>query len=199
MPRGVLGRFGTRMMLRVNQRTYALVAQALELTPDDDVLDVGCGSAALLATHARDARRVAGLDASPLQVEQARERLAPRIRAGTAEIMVGDAGALPWADGTFSVVTSTHCMKFLPDPPGALREMYRVLRPGGRAGVVFCDVVRRPPASGSVDAWGQRVWNDADARRLAEEAGFVDVTTAVVGRPPCLFVRGRKDVEPPSA
>ncbi len=195
VPRGALGRFGARMMLRINRGNYALIASTLQITADDDVLDVGCGSAAMLGTHAGSARRVAGIDASPLQVERARERLAGRIRAGTAEVVTGDAAALPWPDGTFTVVTSMHCMKFLADPPAALLEMRRVLRPGGRLGVVFCDAVRRPPATGRVDPWGQWVWSPADARRLAEEAGFVDVEASVLGRPPCLFVRGTRPDE----
>ena len=44
----------------------------------------------------------------------------------------GNAMALPWEDDRFSVVASLNCLKFVPDPPKALREMHRVLRPDGR-------------------------------------------------------------------
>ena len=112
---------------------YPMMAEELDLRPDDDLLDVGCGSARMLAEQASHVRYVAGLDASEIQVGMARKRLAERIAAGTAEIVLGDAMALPWEDGRFSVVGSLNCLKFVPDPPKALREMHRVLRPGGRA------------------------------------------------------------------
>ena len=173
------------------------MAAELDLRPDDALLDVGCGSAGLLVEQAAHVSYVAGLDASEMQVEMARRRLADRLAAGTAEIVLGDAAALPWEDGRFSVVTSLDCMKFIPDPGGALREMVRVLRPGGRAVVAVSDAAKTPvgstPRSGTLDAWGMWYWSDADARRMAEEAGFVDVTVSllpVFSKP--LTVRGVK-------
>lgn len=191
-PVGRTGRVGSRLMVRINRRNYATMAAALELRPDDELLDVGCGSAVLLAAHAGRARFVAGLDASDVQLEIARQRLADRLAAGTAELVKGDVTALPWADGRFSVVTSMFCLKFVPDPLKALEEMHRVLRPGGRAVVAFCDAVHDEAASGSVDAWGQWRWSADEARLLMEKAGFTDATTWVLGRPPSIAVRGAR-------
>ena len=72
-------------------------------------------------------RYVAGVDTSEIQVGLARHRLAERIAAGTAQIVLGDAGALPWQDGRFSAVVSVNCLKFVVDPDQALRDMHRVL------------------------------------------------------------------------
>lgn len=177
-------------MVRINARNYAWMAAELDLRPDDDLLDVGCGSAMLLASHAGVARHVAGLDASDLQLEVARQRLAERLAAGTAELAKGDVAALPWPDGRFSVVTSMFCLKFVPDPLKALEEMYRVLRPGGRAVVALCDRLRDDSASGTRNAWGQWAWNATDARLLMEKAGFTDVTSSVLGRPASQLVQG---------
>jgi arsenite methyltransferase len=197
IPHGPLGRIGVRIMASTKGSFYRAMASELNLQPDDDLLDVGCGSAGLLVEQAAHVSHVAGLDASELQVELARRRLADRIAAGTAEIVLGDAAALPWEDGHFSVVTSLDAMKFVPDPPAALREMHRVLRPGGRVVVTVSDAATGPvasaPRSGTQDTWGMWYWTDADARRMAEEAGLVDVTVSelpVFSRP--LTIRGVK-------
>ena len=101
------------------------------------LLDVGCGSATLFVDHAAHVRHVAGIDASELQLEIARRRLADRITDGTAELVQGEAGHLPWEDGRFSVVTSINAPKFFPDPLAALREMKRK----GHPTLALCNVV----------------------------------------------------------
>jgi ubiquinone/menaquinone biosynthesis C-methylase UbiE len=195
-PRGPLGRIGARMIAKKPKFFQAMAAE-LELEPEDVLLDVGCGAGDFLAEHGSQVSHVAGLDASEIPVELARRRLADRIATGTAEVVKGDAAALPWEDGHFSVVTSQYCLKFLPEPEVALREMSRVLRPGGRAVATLSDTDQSgwggTHQSGTSDAWGQWYWSDADARRLMEEAGFVNVAVSVVqgaGKPQ--LVRGVK-------
>jgi ubiquinone/menaquinone biosynthesis C-methylase UbiE len=182
MPHGLLGRVGTRLMTRISRSFSQAMAGELKLQPGDELLDVGCGSAGLLVDHAAHVRYVAGLDASELQVSMARKRLAERIAEGTAEIVLGDAGALPWDDERFGVVTSVNALKFVPDPEHALREIHRVLRPGGRMAVTLGESGEAPAgaAEGVVDKWGQWQWTDDAAQRLVEEAGFDDVAVSVM-------------------
>ena len=137
VPQGLPGRLGVRLMPRSSRPFHSQIAAELDLQPEDELVDVGCGSATLFVDHAGHVRYVAGLDASELQLELARRRLAERIAAGTAEIVQGDAAHLPWEDGRFSVATSINALKFVPDPIAALREMHRVLRPGGRMAVTM--------------------------------------------------------------
>lgn len=73
-------------------RLYAAAADELDLRADDDLLDVGCAAGMLLGDRAGGVRYVAGVDTSEIQVELARHRLAERIAAGTAQIVLGDAG-----------------------------------------------------------------------------------------------------------
>ena len=180
VPDGGLGRAGIRLLAK-RHAAFAAMAKELDLQPDDDLLDIGCGPGGLLAEQAAHVRFVAGLDLSDLSLGKARQALADRITAGTAEVVQGDAMELPWADGRFSVVSSMNCLKFVPEPARAVREMFRVLRPGGRA-FITSDHKAHPhqDESGKVDAWGQWWWSDADAQRLMESAGFVDVTLAVL-------------------
>lgn len=200
VPRGALGRVGAQVMPVMVRPLYAMLAKELDLRPDDDLLDVGCGSARLFAEHASQVRHVAGLDKSEIQVRMARKRLADRIAAGTAEIAMGDAMALPWEDGRFSVVCSLNCIKFVPDPPKALREMHRVLRPGGRLVLTIDKQADKWGRSGEVDAFGQWQWSVDDVRRLMEGAGFADVCVAdMPTRLGLEFVRGAKPASPAAA
>jgi SAM-dependent methyltransferase len=200
VPRGPLGSAGARLMPRMVGRLYPMMAGELALRPDDDLLEVGCGSAMLLVEHAPHVRHVAGLDASEIQVRMARERLAERIAAGTAEIVLGDAVAMPWEDGRFSVICSLNCLKFVPDPPKALREMHRVLRHDGRLVLTIDKQSDKWGRSGEVDAMGQWQWSVDDARRMMEDAGFADVSVAdMPTRLGLQFVRGAKRAAPPVA
>jgi SAM-dependent methyltransferase len=198
LPTGALGWVGAREMALEHRPMYATMAKELDLQPDDDLLDVGCGSAGLLKYHAADVRHVAGLDASEIQVGMARRRLAERIAAGTAEIVLGDAAALPWEDGRFSVVTAVAFMEFVPDPLKALSEMHRVLATGGRVVLTMGMRVGDAAESGTKSAWGLWRWSEADARRLMEEAGFGDVSVSPPSTAyfPLLLGRGAKQASP---
>jgi ubiquinone/menaquinone biosynthesis C-methylase UbiE len=198
LPSGPLGWVFTWQMAFEHRRAYATMARELDLQPDDDLLDVGCGSAAFLQRHAAHVRHVAGLDASEIPVGMARQRLADRLAAGTAEIVLGDAMAMPWPDNRFSIVTAYVLLEYVPDPLKALSEMHRVLRPGGRAVLSFGFPIKDASLSGTKNAWGLWRWSEADARRLMEEAGFGDVA---VSPPPTWefslqLARGTKQASP---
>jgi SAM-dependent methyltransferase len=201
VPRGPIGWVGARMMQKMTSPSVdAQLAADLDLQPDDALLDVGCGSARLLADRAGHVRLVAGLDVSELQLGMARRRLADRIGQGTADLVLGDVAALPWPDGTFTAVVSLNVLKFVPDPQGALQEMCRVMRPAGRIVLTMGENTKQvetdPSASGTADAWGQWRWSDADAVRIMRAAGFDEVTTSTVGAWKFKLVRGVKPAVP---
>ena len=107
----------------------------------------------------------------------ARERLADRIAAGTAEVAHGDAAALPWDDGTFSAVTCMDAFPFFLDPQRVLTEILRVLRPGGR--MVMQIGMRWPdgPPKHIMHPTSHVDVSDEDAvGMLVEDAGFSEVS-----------------------
>jgi SAM-dependent methyltransferase len=176
VPSGPLGRISSRWtMPRLHSQLYRVMDRELALHPDDELLEVACGSAYFLDKYAGHVRRVAGLDLSDVQVGLARQRLADRIAAGTAEIVQGDAGTLPWPDETFSVVTVMGSFECFPDPEQVLAELHRVLRPGGRAVMNIGEWVEPGTQTHRMLdlMW---VWSEDDVRRMVEQAGFTDVT-----------------------
>ena len=100
----------------------------MPMTAGARVLDVGCGTGELLRRlRAKYPHAVlAGLDPVPEMLAVAREKL-----SGTEDLRIGYADALPWDAGTFDVVVSCNMFHYITHPVAALREMARVLRPGG--------------------------------------------------------------------
>jgi SAM-dependent methyltransferase len=178
VPSGPLGWVSSHWtMPRLHGPIYPVMAEALDLRPEDDLLEVACGSGVFLAHHAGHVGHIAGIDLSDVQIDLARRRLAARIAAGTAEIVKGDAADLPWEDGRFSAVTCMGSMEAFPDPSRALAEMFRVARRGGRAVLAIGERVTEGTVTHQIlgEVW---VWTEADARRIVEEAGFVDVSVS---------------------
>lgn len=119
-----------------------VVAQAARVEPDQRVLDVACGTGALACAAAAlvgPRGAVVGLDPNEEMLAVAR-RKPERV---TWE--VGQAEALPFPGAHFDIVVSQFGLMFFDDPVAALREMKRVMRPGGRLAVAVCDALDRSP------------------------------------------------------
>lgn len=99
-----------------------------------DVLDVGCGQGIDVCRYALAGARATGVDLTPRHVELARAHLRAMGLAG--EVVEGDAEALPFPDASFDRVSSNGVLHHTPDMPAALREVRRILRPGGEARIV---------------------------------------------------------------
>ncbi len=136
-------------MLSFGQQEAILEAtlSAADLRPDEYLVDIGCGTGKLAVAAAamlgdKHGRRshVLGIDATPGMIELALERA--RDAGVAADFQVGIAEALPLADGAADAVTSSYFFHHLPSEvkPHALREMWRVLAPGGR--LVITDYAR---------------------------------------------------------
>jgi SAM-dependent methyltransferase len=93
------------------------------------VLDVACGTGVVALTAARSGANVRGIDLTPELIQRARENAA--LMKLDANFEEGDAEALPFADAAFDVVVSQFGHMFAPRPDVTLREMLRVLKPGG--------------------------------------------------------------------
>ena len=129
---------------RWKQRLIGLAA----VTRDDRVLDLACGTGDLLFAAAADARVAVGLDLTHRMLQLARsrhvrtkrakeilpdqERALPLIFRQSPFLVTGDMLALPFGDSCFDVVTTGYGLRNVPDLASAIREIHRVLAPGGR-------------------------------------------------------------------
>ncbi len=182
-PEGALGRvvaWGYLAMFALFRSQYEEIARLLDLGAEDEVLDVACGSGAFLDKYAAHTERIAGLDHSDIQIKMARKRHRERIASGTADIRQGDATDLPWKEATFSAVTC-NCLGCFAQPLPSLREMYRVLRPGGRAVLAFDYRENEQKAREFDQKYGLNYWNEGEVRQLMVQAGFSEMTVSRSG------------------
>jgi SAM-dependent methyltransferase len=136
------------------QRTlYRTAFEALSLGSGTCLLDVGCGSGLALREAAVRGADVTGLDAAEPLVDIARRRL-PGV-----EIVVGELEDLPFADGTFDLVTGFNAFPYAARPVLALREAARVVRVGGCVLMMVSGLPEAIAATGraaAVDVPGRR-------------------------------------------
>lgn len=137
--RGPLGRLIAFIMARETWGQNQRAIEALEVAPDDHVLDLGCGPGWALAALAAKAPRgrVVGADPSELMAEIATDRNRQLVRSGRVDVAVASAERLPFTDRAFDKVLCVHVLYFWPDLDAAFREIARVLKPGGRLVLLF--------------------------------------------------------------
>jgi len=145
-PQGALGRLGGVIMARTNADSGAWVADLLEVTANDRVLEVGCGPGVVLQRLAKlaAAGHVAGIDQSRAMVEQARARNATAVQSGLVELRLGSVERLPFDDDSFDKMLAINSMQVWPDPAAGLREIHRVMKPGARVALGFTPYSGQP-------------------------------------------------------
>jgi len=118
-----------------DEQALALLVAESGAGPDDTVLDVACGPGLVVAAFARFVRHATGVDITPAMLARAREIATAR---GLTNVRFdrSDVTSLPYADGSFTIVSSRFAFHHFLDPAAVLAEMRRVCAPGGRVVVV---------------------------------------------------------------
>lgn len=126
-------------MAHTNADCGAWVTELLEIGPNDSVLEVGFGPGAIIQRLSRLAvvGHIAGIDPSQEMVAQARARNAAAIKDGRVDLRSGSVEQLPFDDNAFDQALAINSMQVWPDPAAGLREMRRVMKPGGRVALGF--------------------------------------------------------------
>jgi SAM-dependent methyltransferase len=174
-PHGLLGRLLLGVMARETARFNDEVLDLVAPGQGAHLLEIGFGHGRTLAAVAARAPgvRLAGLDVAPTATSAAARRCRGLLAAGRLDVRVGDASALPWAEGTFDAAYAVHVLYFWPDPARALDELRRVLRPGGRLVLGYRErsddaIARFPPPT-------YRFHTSGDLATMLGAAGFDDV------------------------
>lgn len=102
---------------------------------DAQLLEIGCGMGTDLLQFARGGARCTGIDLTPRSIEITRHRF--RLYGADGNFMISDGERLPFRSESFDVVYSNGVLHHTPDTVGAIREVHRVLRPGGTAKVML--------------------------------------------------------------
>jgi len=175
-PTGMLGWIIRSIMSRETAALNATVLDALELRPTDRILEVGFG-------HGRTIERaaaivtdgfVAGIDVSETMVRMATRRCRSYIEQGRVRLEVGDSSCLPFPANQFDKAYAVHTIYFWEDAVAHLREIHRVLKPGGTLAIGL-----RPKATTSgADDFPDSVYTFYETGRVREllaESGFANL------------------------
>jgi demethylmenaquinone methyltransferase/2-methoxy-6-polyprenyl-1,4-benzoquinol methylase len=139
------GRMGAVMSFGQDPRWRRAMVAAIDPQPDQRVLDVATGTGLVASLLAERGAEVVGLDQSEDMLGGARARFAklPAL-AGRVSFQQGQAEQLPFPDSSFDALTFTYLLRYVEDPAATMRELARVLRPGGRIGMVEFGVPANP-------------------------------------------------------
>jgi ubiquinone/menaquinone biosynthesis C-methylase UbiE len=160
---------------RAMAEVYQWLLSQAELLPGDRVLDLGCGSGthfAWIAAIVGPEGRITGGDPDEQNLDIARQRMRGQPWAGQVELHQGPLYPLPFADGSFDAVWCAGSLQYVADPVAALREMVRVVRPGGK--VAAQDVEMHPLLLGPMPDELLIALKDCLPRGETGSEGFVD-------------------------
>lgn len=171
------GEVGIQMLHRMNEvhtPVRAMVYRHADWKSGMRILDVGCGGGAAIAEMLTlsENSRIDGVDHSEVSVEETkalnRAHLGRRVT-----VVQGDVGHLPFPDHCYDLVTAMETVYFWPDVNCALKEVMRVLKPGGKLliGCESCD-----PDVGWPDPFGQMtIYLPDQLEAYLQNAGFQDI------------------------
>jgi demethylmenaquinone methyltransferase / 2-methoxy-6-polyprenyl-1,4-benzoquinol methylase len=115
-----------------NRRWRAAMVAHVSAPPDGVILDVATGTAGVAIRLAeRTGARVVGADLTEAMLRRGAANLRRKGLGGRVQLLAGRAEQLPFADDTFDALTFTYLLRYVADPAATLRELARVVRPGG--------------------------------------------------------------------
>jgi SAM-dependent methyltransferase len=175
-PTGIIGKFvlgplWNRRNAKLNEVTFA----HLELKEEDRVLDIGFGGGYLIERIIPKVKRglAAGMDVSPVMVENCRARYQADIKVGRVDIRCGRAEASPYPDGYFTKVSSVNSIFYWSDAQQGISEIYRVLGDEGK--VVLTYTCKRDLEKKGFAQYGVKTYEAEEVHQMLAQAGFREI------------------------
>jgi demethylmenaquinone methyltransferase/2-methoxy-6-polyprenyl-1,4-benzoquinol methylase len=138
-------RYARLLSLGQDPRWRSFLVSRVDVGQRDRVLDVATGTGAVAIQLVRaHGCAVVGLDQSGEMLAAASDRIARAGLSGYIELVEGHADRLPFENGSFDALTFTYLLRYVDDPAATLRELARVVRPGGTIAALEFGVPRRP-------------------------------------------------------
>ena len=193
-----LGRFMASTMNKSHSSLTDWGLSHVEIRPQDTILDVGCGGGRTLNKLAHLAARghVYGADYAQGSLAASRAYNRELIAEGRVQIEFASVSKLPFSDGQFDLITAIETQYYWPDLLGDMREILRVLKPGGKL------VIIAESYKGSSSDWlegplmrvllGATRLSPADQRELFANAGYIDVQVSEERKKGWICVVGTK-------
>ena len=186
-PRFPVGEGGKEMLSHMSEHHTPITNMAislLEVQPNDTVLDIGCGGGRALQRISKivTTGSLVGVDYSETAVACAAEENADDVASGKMKIVQGSVSELPFAENTFDKVYSIESYFFWPDLQEDVKEILRVLKPGGKAVLAGCLVPQRDyteEIEARFAAMKIHLISAEDFALLLQDAGFRDVRVQV--------------------
>jgi ubiquinone/menaquinone biosynthesis C-methylase UbiE len=174
----------------MNRRAVA----ALETQYGEAVLEIGCGRGYAVARLVREgqARRIVGIDVDADMVAAAGRLNAAAIREGLVDLREGSVSSMPFRDGSFDAALAVNSVQFWPHLRLDLKEVLRVLKPGGRF-LIAMRLTFEPRARRRVEMLLRALPNTGFVEVSADEAPAGAIKLALIGARRPIFAGGPYD------
>jgi len=175
-PTGFFGKILAKGMAQGHKEFYKNALKTINPKKDDKYLEIGFGSGIFIKKYMSDVSKIAGIDYSEDMVKLASDINKKLVESGKAEFKQGYASSLPWADNEFTVVSAIEVFFFLNETEKTLKEIFRILKPGGRLIIEMgfnkddgLDHKRH------IKKFNLKLYSGEEMKKLLKKAGFNDI------------------------
>jgi ubiquinone/menaquinone biosynthesis C-methylase UbiE len=175
-PTGFFGRILAKGMARGHKEFYKSALKSIDPKEDDKYLEIGFGSGIFINKYMSHVSKIAGIDYSEDMVKLASDINRKLVESGKAEFKQGYASSLPWDDNEFTIVATIEVFYFLDETEKTLKEIFRVLKPGGRLiiemGYNKDDGVDHKKL---IKKLNLKLYSGEEMKKMLKKAGFSDI------------------------
>ena len=196
-PTGTFGKLMARSMNYGHSKVTQWGLSHISINKDDTILDIGCGGGKTVNTLAKTATegRIYGIDYSEVSVAVASKINKKFIEAGWVEILHGSVESLPFPDDFFDLVAVVEAYYFFPDLINNLKEIRRVLKPGGSV-VLINEAYRHEKFEKRNTKWARMgdfdYHSPEEFRKVLKDAGYSSIKIHTLENKNWIAVIGRK-------